>query len=70
MIEKPGCLKDDVDGKYYVSFLVRPCPHPAVIRKYGKNGICNVSVPTCKNCKHMMRAEYDAIICGYRGEKT
>ena len=69
MTEKTGFLKDDTNGKYFASFLVRPCPHPAVIRKYGRNGVCNVSVATCKTCRHMMRAEYDAIVCGYGGKK-
>lgn len=64
-------LKDDVSGKEFNSFLVHPCPHPAVIKKFGTDGKCNVSVYTCKGCGCHRRNSADAIICGYeeKGKK-
>lgn len=61
--------KDDVDGQIYASFLIRPCPHPAVVRKYGTGGRCNTSVHTCVKCQYMARNKDGHVICGYE-EKT
>lgn len=49
-------VRDDVTGKYFSDTMVRSCPEPHVIAKYGIGGVANVSVYTCRKCKY--RKEY------------
>lgn len=49
-------VRDDVCGKMFRSDIVRSCPEPHVIKRYGVGGVANVSVWTCKRCKY--RIEY------------
>ena len=40
-------VRDDVIGKAFADCLMRSCPEPHVIKRYGTGGIVNVSVYTC-----------------------
>ena len=56
----------DIKGRQYPDVSVRPCPHPAVIKKYGFNGHCNVSVWVCKKCNYSERDPHmDAYGCTF-----
>lgn len=59
-------IYDDVLGKRFAASLMRVCPHPSVIRKYGVGGKCNVSVYVCRKCRY--RKEYElhgGVSCTY-----
>lgn len=47
-----GRIRDDVIGREFAECAVRSCPHPKVIQRFGMGGVANVSVWTCKRCKH------------------
>lgn len=48
---------------------LRPCPHPAVQKKYGAE--CMVSVYTCKRCQHGEKHElFDGWACKYTSSET
>lgn len=45
---------------------VRNCPHPSVISRYGRGGICQVSYMVCRKCRFARKCEHDGgIKCGY-----
>ena len=59
-------VRDDVIGKMFSSSLVRECPEPHVIAKYGVGGVANVSYWTCVKCKYVQTYPYHGgVSCGY-----
>ena len=59
-------VRDDVIGRAFDPCLMRRCPHPSVIKKYGVGGIVNTSVYTCRKCRY--RKEYElhgGVSCTY-----
>ena len=59
-------VRDDVIGKYFAECLMRSCPHPSVIKKYGTGGVANVSVYTCRKCRFVKTYPYHGGVgCGY-----
>lgn len=56
----------DVLGYLMPDYSVRECPHPAVIKKHGLNGKCNVSYYVCKKCAFGRKAKLDGgLFCDY-----
>ena len=45
-------------GKLFASCCMRSCPEPHVIKRYGVGGVANVSVWTCKRCRHVIEYKY------------
>ena len=45
-------IRDDVIGKQFYYGMVRSCPEPHVIRRFGIGGKANVSVYTCRKCRY------------------
>lgn len=63
-------IMDDVAGMTFASCAIRSCPHPAVIRRFGTNGVANVSVYTCHRCKYKVEHKYHGGLgCSYGVEK-
>ena len=61
-------VRDDVIGKMFGAGMVRSCPEPHVIRRYGVGGVCNVSVWTCKKCRYVQTYKWHGgVSCGYMG---
>jgi len=61
-------VRDDVIGKMFGAGMVRSCPEPHVIRRYGVGGVCNVSVWTCKKCRYVQTYKWHGgVSCGYLG---
>ena len=59
-------IRDDVIGKTFAPISIRQCPHPEVIKKYGVGGVANVSVWTCRMCRHRIEDKYyGGVSCGY-----
>lgn len=59
-------VRDDVLGKYFAECLVRSCPHPSVIARYGTGGVVNVSVYTCRKCKYKKEYQFHGgVSCTY-----
>ncbi len=62
--------RDDVIGKEFASCLMRPCPHPKVIKRFGVGGVANVSVYTCRRCKyHQIQPLFLGVSCVYELEE-
>lgn len=51
-------IMDEVIGKEFAPCCMRACPHPAVIRRFGIGGVANVSVYTCRKCKHHVVSQF------------
>jgi len=61
-------VRDDVIGKMFGAGMVRSCPEPHVIRRYGVGGVANVSVWTCRKCKYVKTYKgHGGVGCGYMG---
>lgn len=61
-------IRDDVIGKSFASCMIRSCPEPNVIKRYGTGGKANVSVWTCKKCRYAVRYKFHGgVSCGYPG---
>lgn len=59
-------IRDDVIGKAFDPCLMRKCPHPSVIKKYGVGGVVNASVYTCRKCRyHIDEKWFGGVRCGY-----
>ena len=59
-------LRDDVNGKYFADCLMRQCPEPHVINRYGVGGKVNVSVYTCRKCKYRKEFKmHGGVSCTY-----
>ena len=59
-------IRDDVIGKRFSPCAMRSCPEPHVLAKYGVGGVANVSVYTCRKCKHQVLFKYHGgVKCGY-----
>lgn len=59
-------MVDDVIGRNFADSMVRSCPEPHVIKRYGTGGVAHVSVYTCRKCKY--RKEYElhgGVSCTY-----
>ena len=59
-------MMDDVIGRNFADGMVRSCPEPHVIKRYGTGGVAHVSVYTCRKCKY--RKEYElhgGVSCTY-----
>ena len=52
-------VRDDVIGREFVACATRSCPHPAVIQRYGVGGVANVSIYTCRRCRHKVANKFD-----------
>lgn len=61
----------NVTNKQFNEMSVQRCKHPEVVKTYGVNGKCFVSVWICKKCKHSSRPDpaIDGYKCNYKGEK-
>ena len=58
-------VRCDVTGKRFPKFSVRECPDPAMIKRYGVGGVCNVAVWVCYNCKYVKQFNHTgAVGCG------
>lgn len=44
--------RDDVNGRVFADCMMRSCPEPHVIKRFGVGGIANVSVYTCRKCRN------------------
>lgn len=59
-------VRDDVIGREFAPCCVRSCPHPSVIKRYGVGGIANVSIYTCRKCKHCQKHKlHSGVSCNY-----
>ena len=58
-------VRDDVIGKSFTPICMRSCPHPAVIKRFGVGGVANVSVYTCRKCKHHVVGKFVGESCDY-----
>lgn len=59
-------VRDDVIGKTFASCMMRSCPEPHVIARYGVGGIAHVSVYTCRKCKyHTAFKFHGGVRCDY-----
>ena len=59
-------IYDDVLGVAFDPCLMRRCPHPSVIKKYGTGGVVNTSVYVCKKCRHHIDEKwFGGVRCGY-----
>ena len=59
-------IRDDVNGKCFAECLMRQCPHPSVIRRYGTGGVVMVSVYTCRKCRHKKEYHFHGgVSCTY-----
>lgn len=61
-----NAVRDDVIGKAFSDCLMRSCPEPHVIKRYGTGGVANVSVYVCRKCRY--RKEYElhgGVSCTY-----
>ena len=59
-------IRDDVIGKRFSPCLMRSCPEPHVIARYGVGGVANVSLWTCRRCKyHAEEKFYLGVSCQY-----
>ena len=59
-------IRDDVIGKPFSVCMMRSCPEPHVIKRYGAGGVANVSVYVCRKCRY--RKEYElhgGVSCTY-----
>ena len=45
-------IRDDVIGRRFYYGMVRSCPEPHVIKRFGVGGVANVSVYTCRKCRY------------------
>ena len=64
--EKHNSIRDDVMGREFAACLMRPCPHPWVIKRYGTGGVANVSMYTCRKCKyHREHPLHFGVSCAY-----
>ena len=62
-------LRDDITGKMFSSNLVRECPEPNVIKRYGTGGKVNVTVWTCRKCKYVQTYPmHGGVSCKYQVE--
>lgn len=61
----------NVTNKYFDEMSIRRCIHPEVVKTYGVNEKCFVSVWVCKKCKHKQKPipGIDGYKCIYKGEK-
>ena len=60
----------NVTNKLFAQCLMRSCPEPHVIEKYGVGGVCNVCVYVCIRCKYKVKTPYcGALECGYGVEQ-
>ena len=53
-----AAIRDDVIGKEFAACMMRSCPHPYVVKKYGTGGVANVSYWTCNKCKYKIKFRY------------
>lgn len=61
-----GRIRDDVIGREFASCLMRSCPEPHVIQRFGVGGEAHVSVYTCRRCKYSKRYKlHSGVGCGY-----
>lgn len=60
----------DVDREEYDSRIIRSCPHPAVISRYGRmSGKANVSIYQCRKCQFGDVRPFDGSVgCNYESE--
>ena len=59
-------LRDDVIGRAFADCLMRSCPEPHVIKRYGTGGVANVSVYVCRKCRHHIDEKwFGGVRCGY-----
>lgn len=60
----------DVTLKRFNKHMVRECPEPHVIARYGTGGIANVSIYICQKCKYKRTFQYmGAVGCNYGMEQ-
>ena len=58
-------VRDDVCGRMFGQGMMRQCPEPHVIKRYGVGGVANVSVWTCKRCRYRIEfEEHGGLACG------
>lgn len=58
-------IRDDVIGKSFAACMMRSCPEPHVIKRYGIGGVANVSVYTCRKCRYRVEYKYHGgLSCG------
>ena len=64
-------IRDDVIGKEFAVVMMRSCPVPKVIERYGTGGVCNVSIYTCRRCRYKVTTPFcGALGCSYGVEQT
>ena len=62
-------IRDDVIGKRFYYGMVRSCPEPHVIKRFGIGGVANVSVYTCRKCRYVQKHPlHFGVTCGYELE--
>ena len=60
-----AAIRDEVIGKSFAACMMRPCPEPHVIARYGIGGVANVSVYTCRKCRYKVEYKYHGgLSCG------
>lgn len=64
-------IRDDVIGKQFYYGMVRSCPEPHVIRRFGIGGVANVSVYTCRKCRyHEDTKWFGGVKCIYEQQQS
>ena len=59
-------VRCDVSGKRFSPGMVRSCPEPHVIARYGVGDVANVCWYVCNKCKYKVQLKYfGGIKCGY-----
>lgn len=60
----------DVSHNMFAPCVMRRCPHPKVIDRYGIGGEANVSIYVCRKCKYKVKVPFcGALGCGYELEQ-
>lgn len=59
-------IRDDVAGKRFASCMMRSCPEPRIIARFGVGGVANVSVYTCRRCRFVRTYKWHGgVSCTY-----
>ena len=56
----------DVTGYTVIDASIRNCPHPSVISRYGRNGVCKVCYMVCRKCRFARKDDMSGgVFCEY-----
>ena len=56
----------DVTERTFADCLMRSCPEPNVIKRFGVGGVANVSIYVCRKCKYRKEFQgHGGVGCAY-----